>query len=228
MLRGAATARRGGVRDCGGDRGGAVWFWAPLFFDGAVFLLVPSPPSSQAYESIGRIGEGTYGVVLRCKHRASGELVAVKRFKEASDESNAVSRAREGVAWGFRTLAPRPLPPLPLPVSPHTPPATPWSTVCCTRRGGYEGVGRARHSGTRRHTLWASPLEQFAGGGVVDFFCYGAPAIGGGAAACCPSAPPTETGGCPAWATVEGGRERAAKRGTAGRRGVTCGVPSLC
>lgn len=70
-----------------------------------------TPSHSQAYESLGRIGEGTYGVVLRARHRASGELVAIKRFKEASDDSNQVrqeecavlsrlNRGAMGVAWG--------------------------------------------------------------------------------------------------------------------------------
>ena len=38
------------------------------------------------YESLGRIGEGTYGVVLKCRHRISGELVAIKKFKECDDD----------------------------------------------------------------------------------------------------------------------------------------------
>ncbi|KAK9841780.1 hypothetical protein WJX81_002502 [Elliptochloris bilobata] len=38
------------------------------------------------YESLGRIGEGTYGVVLKCRHKATGELVAIKKFKESDDD----------------------------------------------------------------------------------------------------------------------------------------------
>lgn len=40
----------------------------------------------QNYESLGRIGEGTYGVVLKCRHKATGELVAIKKFKESDDD----------------------------------------------------------------------------------------------------------------------------------------------
>ena len=40
---------------------------------------------SQCYENLGRIGEGTYGVVLKCRHRSSRQLVAVKRFRQGED-----------------------------------------------------------------------------------------------------------------------------------------------
>ena len=54
-------------------------------------------PLCQAYEQLSRIGEGTYGVVMRCRHLASRELVAIKRFKET--DSNEVS-CRNGRVWG--------------------------------------------------------------------------------------------------------------------------------
>lgn len=38
------------------------------------------------YENLGRIGEGTYGVVMKCRHRKTGQLVAVKKFKEYEDQ----------------------------------------------------------------------------------------------------------------------------------------------
>ena len=38
------------------------------------------------YDNLGRIGEGTYGVVLKCRHRETGALVAVKKFKESDDD----------------------------------------------------------------------------------------------------------------------------------------------
>ena len=44
-----------------------------------------------AYENLGRIGEGTYGVVLKCRHKVSGELVAIKRFKEGDDDEQVSS-----------------------------------------------------------------------------------------------------------------------------------------
>ncbi len=33
-----------------------------------------------------KVGEGTYGIVLRCVHRKTGTFVAIKQFKESQDE----------------------------------------------------------------------------------------------------------------------------------------------
>lgn len=38
------------------------------------------------YESLGTIGEGTYGVVLKCRHKITGQIVAIKKFKESDDD----------------------------------------------------------------------------------------------------------------------------------------------
>lgn len=35
------------------------------------------------YEVLGVVGEGAYGVVLRCRNKDSGTVVAVKKFKES-------------------------------------------------------------------------------------------------------------------------------------------------
>jgi serine/threonine protein kinase len=35
------------------------------------------------YEKLARIGEGSYGVVYKCRDRETGNLVAVKRFVES-------------------------------------------------------------------------------------------------------------------------------------------------
>ncbi|XP_021364336.1 cyclin-dependent kinase-like 5 isoform X1 [Mizuhopecten yessoensis] len=35
------------------------------------------------YEILGVVGEGAYGVVLKCRHKESGETVAVKKFKDS-------------------------------------------------------------------------------------------------------------------------------------------------
>eukprot|EP00727_Mastigamoeba_balamuthi_P004322 m51a1_g13888 putative cmgc cdkl protein kinase (331) ;mRNA; r:670355-671914 len=43
------------------------------------------------YERLNTIGEGTYGVVMRCRHKHSGMVVAIKRFKE-KDEEGAVRK----------------------------------------------------------------------------------------------------------------------------------------
>lgn len=44
---------------------------------------------AQAYEHLGCIGEGTYGVVLKCRDRRSGALVAIKRFKDSEHDDQA-------------------------------------------------------------------------------------------------------------------------------------------
>jgi cyclin-dependent kinase-like len=38
------------------------------------------------YEKLARIGEGSYGVVYKCRDRETGSLVAVKRFVESEED----------------------------------------------------------------------------------------------------------------------------------------------
>lgn len=38
------------------------------------------------YEKLSRLGEGSYGIVYKCRDRESGSLVAVKRFVESEDD----------------------------------------------------------------------------------------------------------------------------------------------
>ncbi|CAM9306270.1 unnamed protein product, partial [Phaeothamnion confervicola] len=38
------------------------------------------------YEVLGVVGEGAYGVVLRCRNKEKGEVVAIKKFKEGDDD----------------------------------------------------------------------------------------------------------------------------------------------
>jgi cyclin-dependent kinase-like len=40
------------------------------------------------YETLGIIGEGTYGVVMKARHRTTGKLVAIKRFKQADEDDH--------------------------------------------------------------------------------------------------------------------------------------------
>ena len=40
------------------------------------------------YEVLGVVGEGAYGVVLKCRNKQTGETVAVKKFKESDDDAN--------------------------------------------------------------------------------------------------------------------------------------------
>ena len=52
-------------------------------------------PYLQEYESLGVIGEGTYGTVVKARHRRTGCVVAIKQFKEPDDEEQVGSR-RQG------------------------------------------------------------------------------------------------------------------------------------
>lgn len=40
----------------------------------------------EKYEKIGKIGEGSYGVVFKCRNKDSGQIVAIKKFVESEDD----------------------------------------------------------------------------------------------------------------------------------------------
>jgi len=33
----------------------------------------------EKYENLGLVGEGSYGMVLKCRHKETGQLVAIKK-----------------------------------------------------------------------------------------------------------------------------------------------------
>ncbi|KAG7275853.1 hypothetical protein CRUP_016793 [Coryphaenoides rupestris] len=39
------------------------------------------------FEVLGIVGEGAYGVVLKCRHKETNELVAIKKFKDSEATS---------------------------------------------------------------------------------------------------------------------------------------------
>ena len=44
------------------------------------------PDEMEKYENLGLVGEGSYGMVLKCKHKETGQIVAVKKFLESEDD----------------------------------------------------------------------------------------------------------------------------------------------
>ncbi|PWV06109.1 putative mitogen activated protein kinase [Trypanosoma cruzi] len=42
----------------------------------------------EGYETLGILGEGTYGVVVKARHRATGRIVAIKKYKQAEDDNH--------------------------------------------------------------------------------------------------------------------------------------------
>ena len=45
------------------------------------------PPSvMERYEKVSKIGEGSYGVVFKCRNRENGQLVAIKKYVETEDD----------------------------------------------------------------------------------------------------------------------------------------------
>ena len=40
------------------------------------------------YEVLGIVGEGAYGVVLKCRHKETDEIVAIKKFKDSEENKD--------------------------------------------------------------------------------------------------------------------------------------------
>lgn len=38
------------------------------------------------FERLGKIGEGSYGVVFKCRNKETGQIVAIKKFVESEDD----------------------------------------------------------------------------------------------------------------------------------------------
>eukprot|EP00959_Pyramimonas_sp_CCMP1952_P228297 4773628-Pyramimonas_sp.AAC.1 len=57
------------------------------------------------YEVIGVVGEGAYGVVLKCRNKETNEVVAVKKFKFFVSGCDVKHEGPPSLTWGIR--APR-------------------------------------------------------------------------------------------------------------------------
>ena len=44
------------------------------------------------YQVLGVVGEGAYGVVMRCRNKKTGKFVAMKKFKESGEKDEAVRK----------------------------------------------------------------------------------------------------------------------------------------
>ena len=40
----------------------------------------------EKYENLGLVGEGSYGMVMKCRHKESNQIVAIKKFIESEDD----------------------------------------------------------------------------------------------------------------------------------------------
>lgn len=49
-------------------------------------MLEPRLDMMEKYEKICKIGEGSYGVVFKCRNRETNQLVAIKKFVESEDD----------------------------------------------------------------------------------------------------------------------------------------------
>ncbi len=40
------------------------------------------------YEVLGVVGEGAYGIVMKCRNKVTEEIVAIKKFKDSEEDEN--------------------------------------------------------------------------------------------------------------------------------------------
>lgn len=40
----------------------------------------------EKYENLGLVGEGSYGMVMKCRHKEASQLVAIKKFLETEND----------------------------------------------------------------------------------------------------------------------------------------------
>lgn len=50
------------------------------------FLAADLTSRMEKYENIEIVGEGSYGLVMKCRHRETGQIVAIKKFLETEED----------------------------------------------------------------------------------------------------------------------------------------------
>lgn len=59
-----------------------------LFFgiSKTIIIIIIKRKKMEKYDILSVVGEGSYGIVMRCRHRESGQYVAIKKFLETEDD----------------------------------------------------------------------------------------------------------------------------------------------
>lgn len=82
----------------------------------------------EKYDIISVVGEGSYGLVMRCRHRESGQYVAIKKFLETEDDPTVRKMAlREIRMLKVKTIKSHTIFPLLL----HTDDCLAFAQYCC-------------------------------------------------------------------------------------------------
>jgi serine/threonine protein kinase len=60
--------------------------WHVILAIRKAYAPLKASPNMDKYEKIAKIGEGSYGVVFKCRNKENGQLVAIKKYVETEDD----------------------------------------------------------------------------------------------------------------------------------------------